>query len=299
MKAHVLTMLLVLATGPVLAADSGASAWGACADCHEDAVAGFVHTTHARIRSFEVGGATTGCAACHGDTAAHLESGDTAGLHVFGEDPAADTDVCLACHGTRGASEWHASIHANELACTDCHSVHTRTAPDATCTSCHPEVGAQLHAPSHHPIREGGMTCASCHDVHRATEAALKTDMRANDLCISCHADKEGPFIFQHAPVEEDCMICHTPHGSVANNLLTANEPFLCMQCHEMHFHGGFRTVDEEGTVNVGGIPRANVEGEYGFVKAFGTRCTQCHTRIHGSDLPSNSVPGQGANLTR
>ena len=39
------------------------------------------------------------------------------------------------------------------------------------------------------------------------------------------------------AQSDEDCMMCHTPHGSVADNLLIANEPTLCLNCHAMHFH--------------------------------------------------------------
>ena len=32
-------------------------------------------------------------------------------------------------------------------------------------------------------------------------------------------------------------MTCHDPHGAMVNNMLKQNEPFLCLQCHEMHFH--------------------------------------------------------------
>jgi hypothetical protein len=32
---------------------------------------------------------------------------------------------------------------------------------------------------------------------------------------------------------------------------------------------------------------------------AFNTRCTSCHNRIHGSDLPSQGVTGGGRALTR
>ena len=42
---------------------------------------------------------------------------------------------------------------------------------------------------------------------------------------------------FEHEPVFEGCDGCHAPHGAVANNLLVQNEPFLCLQCHQPHFH--------------------------------------------------------------
>jgi hypothetical protein len=35
------------------------------------------------------------------------------------------------------------------------------------------------------------------------------------------------------------------------------------------------------------------------FNRAWTTKCTQCHSRVHGSDLPSQAVPGQGKALTR
>jgi hypothetical protein len=35
------------------------------------------------------------------------------------------------------------------------------------------------------------------------------------------------------------------------------------------------------------------------FKRAWTTKCTQCHSRIHGSDLPSQAVPGKGKALTR
>jgi len=35
------------------------------------------------------------------------------------------------------------------------------------------------------------------------------------------------------------------------------------------------------------------------WAKAYATKCTQCHAQVHGSDLPSQTVPGQGRALTR
>jgi DmsE family decaheme c-type cytochrome len=270
-----------------------------CATCHEQAAAGFTHTAHARIRGFETPDGVTGCASCHGDTARHLETGEVEGLRTFGDDADADSEACLGCHATRGMGEWKASAHAGEAGCTSCHSSHAASEPEKKCATCHADVQAMMFAPSHHPVKEGRMTCASCHNVHAANTGALKTVERTNDLCLTCHAAQQGPFIFQHEPVEEDCMICHQPHGSTANNLLVANEPFLCLQCHELHFHTGYRAWTGTESVTVGGKAYPNVMGANGYQKAFGTKCTQCHIRVHGSDLPSSSVPGQGDGLTR
>ena len=111
--------------------------------------------------------------------------------------------------------------------------------------------------------------------------------MRVNDACYDCHQDKEGPFVFEHAPVEESCANCHRPHGSAANNLLTLGEPALCLQCHEFHFHSGLLSPD--GEVEVGGSERANPYGAESMNVAFSTKCTQCHSQVHGSNHPSGS----------
>jgi DmsE family decaheme c-type cytochrome len=126
----------------------------------------------------------------------------------------------------------------------------------------------------------------------------LKTRMRKADLCYTCHQDKEGPFMFEHPPVQEDCSLCHTPHGSVADNLLTASEPTLCLQCHDFHFHTGYR-ASESDVVDVGGIERENPFGIEGFQIAYSTNCTQCHARIHGSDTPSQTPTNYGKGLTQ
>jgi len=201
----------------------------------------------------------------------------------------------MSCHLMKGLGEWHASTHSIEgVGCADCHAVHGQAdmAPVAAheaCRTCHADVLAQFELPSHHPVREGKMDCASCHDVHGAGERLLTYDLRPNDTCFECHQHIEGPFIFEHEPVQEDCRSCHLPHGSVADNLLTANEPVLCLQCHEFHFHAGYRSADA-GHVDVGGIERENPFGAQGFNMAYTTSCTQCHSAIHGSDLPTQTV---------
>ena len=141
------------------------------------------------------------------------------------------------------------------------------------------------------------MSCVGCHNPHSSTESQLNTNMRLNDLCYTCHQGKEGPFVFEHAPVVEDCSLCHTPHGAIANNLLTANEPTVCLQCHEFHFHAGLLSPD--GTTEVGGSEFENPYGSDSFNVSMTTKCTQCHSQIHGSDLPGQTTPGGGHALVR
>lgn len=270
-----------------------------CAGCHEETVGAMQGQIHGRIRDFEVQGRTVGCEGCHGPGSEHVDSTDPSMIRTFDAATGA-ASTCLECHSSKGQHQWPASTHALEgLDCTECHSIHTASAPEASCSNCHADVEASFQLPSHHPVREGKMSCASCHDVHSAEEGAVKAHMqRKDELCFTCHQGVEGPFVFEHEPVEEDCSICHTPHGSVANNLLTVSEPALCLQCHEFHFHAGY-DASEHDEVDVGGIERENPWGPEGFRMAFTTSCTQCHTKIHGSDLPSQSVPGRGEALLR
>jgi hypothetical protein len=49
-----------------------------------------------------------------------------------------------------------------------------------------------------------------------------------------------------------------------------------------------------------GQYPQAFARSERSsFQRAWTTKCTQCHFEIHGSDLPSQAVPGKGKALTR
>jgi hypothetical protein len=75
-----------------------------------------------------------------------------------------------------------------------------------------------------------------------------------------------------------------------------ANEPTLCLQCHDFHFHAGYKSPDEH-EIEIGGIERANPFGEQSMNIAFTTNCTGCHSHIHGSDSPSQGTPSSGKGL--
>jgi predicted CXXCH cytochrome family protein len=53
------------------------------------------------------------------------------------------------------------------------------------------------------------------------------------------HAEKRGPFMFAHPSVEENCLSCHNPHGSVYARLLNEKMPNLCQDCHDVPRHPG------------------------------------------------------------
>jgi DmsE family decaheme c-type cytochrome len=98
-----------------------------------------------------------------------------------------------------------------------------------------------------------------------------------NDTCYQCHAEKRGPYLWEHAPVSEDCGLCHAPHGSNHPGMLTRRAPLLCQSCHSQSGHPSVpQTAD--GLAN--GVPSQ-------FLLA--QSCMNCHTQVHGSNHPSGS----------
>lgn len=301
-----------------------------CAQCHDKIAAPFARSIHGRIADFEVMGGTRGCESCHGAAGLHTAEGDSAKILSFASLSSDQASaVCLKCHSAGTHMEWAGNEHAlNDVACTDCHKIHQdktvaphslKMAQPELCYSCHQEYRAKANFPSHHPIREGKMTCTSCHEAHGSGQKNLKTEERVNDLCLNCHSRYQGPFVFEHVPVQEDCTICHDAHGTVANNLLRQSEPFLCLQCHESHFHitregatipAGNVALDankDGGTTYPAGqtisssnsVTMPNNLGAEGWRMAFGTKCSVCHTQVHGSDLPSQTAPTVNSTGTR
>jgi len=275
-----------------------------CGECHSEIFKSFEMNVHGRLQSFEVKG-IRGCESCHGSGKEHVESGDPEKILSFKKlYPDESSKICLRCHITGNLSEWNLSAHSSsEVGCNQCHSIHGKRslvkAEPQLCLDCHKEIKAKIYYPSHHPLREGKIKCSDCHQHHGSLVKNLKTLERTNDLCFNCHADKQGPFIFEHAPVVENCGICHEPHGTVANNLLKQNEPFLCFQCHEVHKHAGREGLTYPYTIPATKETSSNPYGKAGWRVAFLTKCTQCHFRIHGTDNPSQTVTGGGKGLIR
>jgi DmsE family decaheme c-type cytochrome len=220
--------------------------------------------------------------------------------------PSTRKELCLQCHTSSPTQAWHSSIHDQVgVMCTDCHNPHPNSSVQPlvdishysvqrpkrlpmsvddpnVCYKCHQEVFALTQLPSHHPIREGKMVCKDCHDPHGQAQGHLNGDT-VNLTCYKCHADKQGPFVYQHAPVEENCSICHNPHGTVANNLLHQPTTFLCLRCHSGH-----RAAPTEHF----GIGTSDIDNLTWQQPVLYTDCTQCHAQIHGSDLPSQNRSG-------
>jgi len=97
-------------------------------------------------------------------------------------------------------------------------------------------------------------------------------------LCYQCHAEKRGPFMWQHPPVDENCLSCHTPHGSNHAKLLQSKPPLLCQSCHDESRHPG--TIYTRFETFQGGATS-------GKNRMFARACLNCHSAIHGGNAPS------------
>jgi len=273
-----------------------------CLDCHDELGEAFAKTFHGIVNDEASG--SINCESCHGSGSAHAEEGD---IELIGNPAKTDqfgSSSCLNCHNTAMFDEWEFAGHnGGDVNCAGCHTIHEEPQPatghyiQKTCFKCHSDVSAALHMPSHHPVNEGLISCIDCHAVHGGTPE-LAMDATGRELCMSCHPEKEGPFIYEHAPVSENCLVCHSPHGTVADNLLVQNEPTLCLSCHPMHFHATIPGWD--GDFATPQTPeRAGTSTPDGWKEGILTKCTQCHTEIHGSDLPSQAISTGGTGLTR
>jgi len=258
------------------AADDDREASEACAMCHDVIAADFELTVHSPNRAN-----APSCVTCHGDGAEHMDQdGDPALIDV--PRGASGASMCLQCHGRINTMFSKRSVHADAAVhCESCHSVHSphgeqpmqlaRAANDL-CATCHPSQSGSFNKPFGHDLDLGGLQCVSCHNPHGgAGEQSLKVDRSGDVVCVSCHAEKRGPFVFPHvADVSGTCLSCHEPHGSVnPMSLKRARVDQLCLECHSL-FDG--RTLGSQPpSFHDLRSPRYQ-------------NCTTCHVMVHGSN---------------
>ncbi len=256
-----------------------------CFGCHADAKAHLQSTPMGKImlKFPRTEAEKRGCDACHGPSSKHIENPANKQAQItFGAKSAQPVQVqnqaCIQCHDKGEHLWWKGSTHQMRgLACVRCHKIHSGEEKAALhnastvldlCAQCHPMRKGQTLRNSHMPVREGKLTCTDCHNPHGSNGPSLLTSKSINENCYRCHAEKRGPFLWEHPPVIENCDNCHEPHGSINPNLLRVKSGRLCQRCHVALLHPSFPW---------GARTRFS----------FGHGCANCHPQIHGSNHPS------------
>lgn len=260
-----------------------------CTDCHDAQGKTLAGNPHARIRGAEFGKPGAGsaaCNSCHGSGAKHMESSgeDKSDIRAFKGRKGAE--FCVTCHTSNQAhASYQTGIHASSEAvnCLSCHSIHSSEpkaahllvkTPSEVCATCHqPQAASFRNKPFAHRIGRGGMECTSCHDPHGLPKDKGLRLTRAGEMpCLTCHAEKRGPYVFEHVTgVVGTCTTCHEAHGSSNNKrLVRARVDRLCLECHS--------TLT---TATLGSQPPAFHDVSLPRYQ----NCTTCHVAVHGSNL--------------
>ena len=254
---------------------------------------------------------TPACRDCHGASENHIKAPSSAPDVAFGAKSKAVSNseqrsaACLTCHESKvlARANWAGSQHQTRgVACSDCHNVH---APDQkvlskatqaeVCFGCHKEQRAQMRRVSTHPLattalatlEDGVLGLPQPARLDRA-ETLVKNSV--NDTCLTCHAEKRGPYLWEHAPVADDCTNCHTPHGSTtrrssrrACRSLSGLSQWRPRRAGQQRREPGRRVVSRRSTARSSpgaAAPRAQMAAR---------ACLNCHVLIHGSNHPAGA----------
>jgi DmsE family decaheme c-type cytochrome len=274
----------VIAQQQPAAAAAPAAEIPSCGDCHDQAKV-FATNPHGHGKAEKGVVPNSVCESCHGPGQAHIESGGEKDKIIKPAGRAGADKTCLTCHDLANDQvSRHAGMHANSATvnCLTCHSIHS-SAPREThllvknqlalCNTCHqPQVSSFRNKPFGHHIGRAGMNCTSCHEPHgRPARESMRTTFAGESTCLNCHADKRGPFVFQHGSVAiGECTTCHEQHGSSnPRRLKRANVWQLCIECHSPI--AGDTLGSQPPSFHNLSNPRY-------------LNCTNCHVAIHGSN---------------
>jgi DmsE family decaheme c-type cytochrome len=264
-----------------------------CQGCHEDLFNALRKSPHEAVESSKKRGwEGKACESCHGPGSKHAESASVADIVNPAKLKPAETDrVCLKCHlnTPTHVGRIEGSHARNEVGCTSCHAIH-KHGPNGLiprgfaninmlCANCHPSVWAQFQRPYKHRLPEGAMSCVDCHNPHGTLKPHMLQLAAGNEPgCIKCHAEKRGPFTYEHAVLRlEGCTACHEPHGSANPRMLSRQEVRLvCLECHA--------NLPVPQPAALGVVPPAF----HDLRSPRFRNCTICHQKIHGSYVDRN-----------
>jgi DmsE family decaheme c-type cytochrome len=255
-----------------------------CAVCHEEVVTAFEKNPHAVLEKSPKLNLKNSCESCHGPGQAHVDSGGERDKIITFRDQAKKlyNEQCLDCHDEHpDVNGFPGTAHSRfGMSCADCHNVHRAATmtrllqkPEGVlCLSCHTEQRTSFSKPFRHRVRENSMSCSDCHEPHSGIDRRMtRTTDFGEPACLKCHTDKQGPFVFEHAPtIIRDCHTCHQPHGSNNPKMLArATVRQLCLECH----------------TNTVGVLGGNSPPAFHDIRSPRYQnCTTCHVKIHGSN---------------
>jgi DmsE family decaheme c-type cytochrome len=293
-----------------------------CTKCHDSSEVKPILEIYQTKHGVKGDPRTPNCQSCHGASENHVKNADGKATRnkpdvVFGSkrgssgayppsEPKVQNTACLSCHDKdTKRTHWDGGAHnTNDVACTSCHTLHSahdnvrdRKTQPQVCFSCHKEQRADSKKISHHPIEEGKVVCSDCHNPHGSAGPKLLRKNTVTETCYTCHAEKRGPFLFEHQPVTEDCTNCHTPHGSNISPLLKSRPPFMCDECHDGPHNSqaaygpgaaGIQGGNGYSASGVGGAPAGKTPVSPS-TSAVGRACMSCHVMVHGSNSPAGA----------
>ncbi|MBI2688447.1 MAG: DmsE family decaheme c-type cytochrome [Acidobacteria bacterium] len=266
---------------------AAAAVGGKCSECHLDVVNSFLLGPHGKAAKFVKGSQASTCDTCHRDGARHSQTSRPSHIANPPKLPAAEANaMCLGCHSNDQTHfAWRGNAHERKnMSCVSCHSEHhpksaakmlAKRTELELCFTCHQDKRKATLQRSTHLFRtehnDVKLACASCHNPHGGEGRTMLVASSINALCYDCHAEKRGPFLWEHAPGRSNCNSCHIPHGSNNPSLLKARTTVLCQQCH-IHMLWRHQTV-------------AGYD-----ISSFNKGCVNCHSQIHGSNHPSGKT---------
>ena len=269
MRTYILVLLIVLCSLGMYAQDQKLAGSAACIECHEEI--GEFTRKEAHQNPMFLGEEGRGCEACHGSGSEHVENVDPAkilgGDVLSGWQNEKKSKACLSCH-KENLHEWSFSLHEADLSCWDCHGemLHFQ-APEkqkrAACAECNNDVAIRTKLQYVHNV-----SCEECHNPHGEKERGADNSA----LCLSCHSEYQGPYVFEHGALDDGCQACHDPHGSFSARLLKMTGNGLCLQCHvQSNFPASGKKV-------------------HSTQLSAGAFCYDCHPDVHGSNTDPSLI---------
>ena len=103
-------------------------------------------------------------------------------------------------------------------------------------------------------------------------QAEAHGDLLERTARHAAHEDAARQFVFEHEAMDEGCVTCHRPHGSIADKLLVQRDSNLCIRCHA-------QVPGASGRVVIGTVDHSF------FLRQGHCSTSGCHTAVHGSNI--------------